>query len=129
MSGRALLCDYGGVMTSPITASFTAFCATEGIEAEALKEAILGACGDVDPLESPDIKGRREATNRATGFTRQARELFKQRLLQVTADDLRRVARAYLLGAPAVQTTVAGSDLIDAARKERPALFEVVAAI
>jgi len=103
---------------------------TEGdIEAEALKEAILGACGDVDPLESPDIKGRREATNRATGFTRQARELFKQRLLQVTADDLRRVARAYLLGAPAVQTTVAGSDLIDAARKERPALFEVVAAI
>src|ERR1700674_927790 len=41
---------------------------TDGdIEAEALKEAILGACGDVDPLESPDIKGRREATNRATG--------------------------------------------------------------
>ena len=103
---------------------------TDGdIEAEALKEAILGACGDVDPLESPDIKGRREATNRATGFTRQARELFKQRLLQVSADDLRRVTRAYLLGAPAVQTTVAGSDLIDAARKERPALFEVVAAI
>jgi len=103
---------------------------TDGdIEAEALKEAILGACGDVDPLESPDIKGRREATNRATGFTRQARELFKQRLLQVSADDLRRVTRAYLLGAPAVQTTVAGADLIDAARKERPALFEVVAAI
>src|SRR4029077_19823896 len=24
---------------------------------DALKEAILGACGDVDPLESPDIKG------------------------------------------------------------------------
>ena len=96
---------------------------------EALKEAILGACGDVDPLESPDIKGRREATNRVTGFTREARELFKQRLLQVTADDLRRVTGSYLLGAPAVQTTVAGSDLIEAARKERPALFEVVAAI
>src|SRR5439155_110977 len=89
----------------------------DGAIGQALKEAILGACGDVDPLESPDIKGRREATNRATGFTRQARELFKQRLLQVTADDLRRVTRAYLLGAPAVQTTVAGSDLIDAARK------------
>ena len=103
---------------------------TDGeIDAEALKEAILGACGDVDPLESPDIKGRREATNRVTGFTREARELFKQRLLQVTADDLRRVTGSYLLGAPAVQTTVAGSDLIEAARKERPALFEVVAAI
>ena len=103
---------------------------TDGeIDAEALKEAILGACGDVDPLESPDIKGRREATNRVTGCTREARELFKQRLLQVTADDLRRVTGSYLLGAPAVQTTVAGSDLIEAARKERPALFEVVAAI
>jgi presequence protease len=103
---------------------------TEGtIADEALKEAILGACGDVDPLESPDIKGRREATNRATGFTREKRELFKKRLLQVTAEDLRRVTTSYLAGAPAVQTTVAGADLVEAARKERPGLFEVVAAV
>ena len=103
---------------------------TDGeIEAETLMEAILGACGDVDPLESPDIKGRREATNRATGFTREARERFKQRLLRVTADDLRRVARAYFLEKPAVQTTVAGAELIDEARKERPGLFEVVAPV
>jgi Zn-dependent M16 (insulinase) family peptidase len=99
------------------------------IEAEALKEAILGACGDVDPLESPDVKGRREATNRATGFTREARERFKQRILQVTAEDLRRVTRSYLLGTPAVQTTVAGPDLIEQARKERPELFAVVAPV
>jgi Zn-dependent M16 (insulinase) family peptidase len=103
---------------------------TEGeIEAETLKEAILGACGDVDPLESPDIKGRREATQRMTGFTRELRERFKQRLLQVTADDLRRVAHSYLADGRAVQTTVAGADLIEAARKERPNLFEVVAPI
>ena len=101
---------------------------TDGeIEAEPLKEAILGACGDVDPLESPDIKGRREATNRAVGLTLEAREHFKQRLLEVTAEDLRRVTRSYLLGAPAIQTTVAGADLVEAARKERPELFEVVA--
>ena len=100
---------------------------TDGeIEGQHLKEAILGACGDVDPLESPDIKGRREATNRVTGFTRAARERFKQRLLEVTADDLRRVTQTYLMAAPAVQTTVAGSDLIEAARKERPGLFELV---
>ena len=99
------------------------------IEAEALKEAILGACGDVDPLESPDIKGRREATNRATGFTLELRERFKQRLLLVTADDLTRVARTYFLEKPAVQTTVAGADLIEEARKERPGLFEVVAPV
>jgi Zn-dependent M16 (insulinase) family peptidase len=101
---------------------------TDGdIDAENLKEAILGACGDVDPLESPDIKGRREATNRATGFTREARERFKQRLLQVSAEDLRRVTRSYLMAAPAVQTTVAGPDLVEQARKERPELFQVVA--
>jgi hypothetical protein len=101
----------------------------EPIDPEALKEAILGACGDVDPLESPDIKGRREATNRLTGFTREERERFKQRLLAVTADDLRRVAGAYLTVAHPVQATVAGPDLVEAARKERPDLFEVVAPI
>jgi putative hydrolase of the HAD superfamily len=43
MSARALLCDYGGVMTTPITASFAAFCTTEGIEAEAFKNVMQGA--------------------------------------------------------------------------------------
>jgi Zn-dependent M16 (insulinase) family peptidase len=99
------------------------------IAAEPLKEAILGACGDVDPLESPDIKGRREATNKVTGFTREERERFKQRLLQVGADDLRRVTSTYLAGVTGVQTTVAGVDLVEAARRERPGLFEVVAPI
>ena len=99
------------------------------IDPEALKEAILGACGDVDPLESPDIKGRREAINRLTGFTRQEREKFKQRLLNTTAADLQRVAKAYLQQPRPIQATVAGADLIDAARKERPDLFEVVAPV
>jgi Zn-dependent M16 (insulinase) family peptidase len=99
------------------------------IDDEALKEAILGACGDVDPLESPDIKGRREATNRLTGFTLEERERFKQRLLEVKPDDLRRVAQAYLTVAHPVQATVAGPELVEAARRERPDLFEVVAPV
>jgi Zn-dependent M16 (insulinase) family peptidase len=99
------------------------------IDQEALKEAILGACGDVDPLESPDIKGRREAINRLTGFTRSEREKFKQRLLSATAADLQRVAKAYLDVPKPIQATVAGADLIEAARKERPDLFEVVAPV
>ena len=99
------------------------------IEPEALKEAILGACGDVDPLESPDIKGRREAVNRLTGFTLEERERFKQRLLHVTADDLARVSTSYLAGGRGVQATVAGAELIAAAQKERPGLFEVVAPV
>ena len=99
------------------------------IDSEPLKEAILGACGDVDPLESPDIKGRREAINRLTGFTRAEREKFKQRLLNVTAADLQRVASSYLAQPRPIQATVAGADLIEAARKERPNLFEVVAPV
>jgi Zn-dependent M16 (insulinase) family peptidase len=99
------------------------------IDPEALKEAILGACGDVDPLESPDIKGRREAINRMTGYTRAEREKFKQRLLKATAADLQRVAKAYLDQPRPIQATVAGEDLIEAARKERPDLFEVVAPV
>jgi presequence protease len=103
---------------------------TDGeIEPEALKEAILGACGDVDPLESPDIKGRREAINKLTGFTRAEREKFKQRLLKVTAGDLRRVTKTFLAEGRQVQATVAGPELIEAARKERPGLFEVVAPV
>ena len=99
------------------------------IDPDALKEAILGACGDVDPLESPDIKGRREAINRLTGFTRAEREKFKQRLLSATAADLQRVAKSYLESPMPIQATVAGADLIDSARKERPDLFEVVAPV
>lgn len=99
------------------------------IDPEALKEAILGACGDVDPLESPDIKGRREAINRLTGFTRAEREKFKQRLLSATAADLQRVAKSYLESPKPIQATVAGADLIEAARKERPDLFELVAPV
>jgi len=101
----------------------------EPVEAEPLKEAILGACGDVDPLESPDIKGRREAVNRLTGFTREERERFKQRMLTVTGDDLKRVAARYLVEGRAAQATVAGAELIEAARKENPSLFSVIAPV
>ncbi len=103
---------------------------TEGeIAPEQLKEAVLGSCGDVDPLESPDIKGRREATNRVTGFTREERERFKNRLLHVTADDLRRVTQAYLGGGRGFQATVAGPDLVEGAQRERPGIFDRIAPI
>ncbi|HEX9099321.1 MAG TPA: insulinase family protein [Candidatus Dormibacteraeota bacterium] len=96
---------------------------------DALKEAILGACGDVDPLESPDIKGRREAGNQLTGFTRPEREKFKERLLGVDAADLRRVAAKYLASGRHVEVTVAGPELVEAATRERPGLFEVVSPV
>jgi Zn-dependent M16 (insulinase) family peptidase len=107
----------------------TAWIIEDEVADEALKEAILGACGDVDPLESPDIKGRREATNRLAGFTREERERFKQRLLEVTAADMKRIARKYLAVGRYAQTTVAGPELVEAATRERPGLFDVVAPV
>jgi Zn-dependent M16 (insulinase) family peptidase len=107
----------------------TAWIIEDEVADEALKEAILGACGDVDPLESPDIKGRREATNRLAGFTREERERFKERLLEVTAADLKRIAGKYLSVKRYAQTTVAGPELVEAATRERPGLFDVVAPV
>jgi putative hydrolase of the HAD superfamily len=42
-SARGLLCDYGGVMTTPIFESFNAFCETEGISIESFKRVMAGA--------------------------------------------------------------------------------------
>ncbi len=73
------------------------------IEADALKEAILAACADVDPLTSPDTKGRARFFNDLAGYTLERRAEFKKRLLNLKADDLRRVAKTYLQdGAKAV---------------------------
>jgi hypothetical protein len=66
------------------------------IDADALKEAILAACADVDPLSSPDTKGRSRFYNDLAGYTLERRAEFKRRLLAVTADDLRRVAATHL---------------------------------
>ena len=43
MATRGLLCDYGGVMTTPIFASFNAFCETEGITPDAFRSVMQGA--------------------------------------------------------------------------------------
>jgi putative hydrolase of the HAD superfamily len=43
VGARGLLCDYGGVMTSPIFASFNAFCETEGITLDAFRSVMQGA--------------------------------------------------------------------------------------
>ncbi|HJT38088.1 MAG TPA: HAD family phosphatase [Actinomycetota bacterium] len=43
MSARGLICDYGGVMTTPIFASFNAFCDTEGITRDEFRNVMTGA--------------------------------------------------------------------------------------
>ena len=96
------------------------------IDSEAVKEAVLSACGDVDPLSSPDSKGRSRFFNDAAGFTLDKRIAFKKRLLQVTVDDLRRVAETHLTqnGAMAV---ISNDEKIAQANTEMNDVFEVAA--
>jgi presequence protease len=95
------------------------------VDADALKEAILAACADVDPLTSPDTKGRTRFYNDLAGYTLERRAEFKRRLLAVTEADLRRVARDYLKdGAMAV---VSNEDKIAEANAQMGNVFAVEA--
>jgi presequence protease len=95
------------------------------IDADALKEAVLAACADVDPLSSPDTKGRSRFFNDLAGYTLERRAEFKRRLLTVTADDLRRVGSAYLRdGAMAV---ISNEDKIREANAQLENAFTVEA--
>ena len=47
MRNRALLVDFGGVLTTPILTSFDAFCRDEEIDAETFRAVVLGRGGGV----------------------------------------------------------------------------------
>ncbi|MGH2810741.1 MAG: insulinase family protein, partial [Actinomycetota bacterium] len=67
-----------------------------GLDRDEIKEAILSAAGAVDPLESPDTKGRRRFFDNIAGYTLDLRQEYKRGLLRITEDDLVRVADTYL---------------------------------
>lgn len=96
------------------------------IEPDKLKEAILGAAGDVDPLLSPDNKGRVRFFGDLAGYTLEEKTQFKRRMLEVTIDDLRRVADTYLKGEAAL-AVVTGEEKIKEANAEMGGIFQVTA--
>ena len=61
-----------------------------------LREAVLSASGQLDPLTSPDTVARLRFFGDQAGYTAGVQEAFKARLLEVRLDDLRRVYDAYL---------------------------------
>jgi Zn-dependent M16 (insulinase) family peptidase len=61
-----------------------------------LEEAILGVIGSLDKPSSPAGEAKQHFHNRLFGRDHAHRELFRQRVLAVTLDDLRRVAETYL---------------------------------
>lgn len=95
------------------------------IEEVDLKEAILEACRDVDPLLSPDTKGRTRFFGDIAGYTLDLKAKFKQRLLEVTREDLKRVAQAHLEGKDAALAVIGGGDQVEEANSQMGGIFEV----
>lgn len=97
-----------------------------GVEPADLKEAILSACGAVDPLSSPDTKGRTRFFGDLAGYTLALQKEFKKKLLEVTEADVRRVAKDHLLNEGAM-ATVSNPDKVEEANQQMGGIFEVSA--
>ena len=95
------------------------------IEAEALKEAILTSCSNVDPLLSADTKGRSQFFGDANGYTTARKAEFKKRLLETSAIDLQRVAKQYLQSG--AMGSIAGEEKIALENPEMANVFQVEA--
>ncbi|TDG14156.1 peptidase M16 [Seongchinamella unica] len=65
-------------------------------EPRALEESILGVIGSLDKPSSPAGEAKQHFHNRLFGRTHAQREEFRQRVLDVSLADLRRVAETYL---------------------------------
>ncbi len=63
---------------------------------QTIEEAILGAVSAIDKPDSPAGKAKRLFHAELNGRTLELRQAFRERLLATTADDLQRVAAAYL---------------------------------
>ncbi len=90
-----------------------------------LKEAILASCAAVDPLLSPDTKGRSRFFDDISGYSLQEKARFKRGLLTTTVDDIRRVAAEYLTKGDFALATVTNPAKIEEANKELGDLYEV----
>jgi Zn-dependent M16 (insulinase) family peptidase len=90
-----------------------------------LKEAILASCAAVDPLLSPDTKGRSRFFDDLAGYTLEQKEKFKRGLLTATVDDIRRVAAKYLTEGDFALACVTNPAKIEEANSELGDLYEV----
>ncbi len=94
------------------------------IDAEHLKEAILASCGEIDPLESPDTKGHRRFFDDLVGYTLDLKSKFKQGLLEVTPEDVKRVLETYLTGGAAM-AVVGSPEKVAEANERMGGIFEI----
>jgi Zn-dependent M16 (insulinase) family peptidase len=87
---------------------------TQTIEPSEVEQSILGVISSIDRPGSP--AGEAKQTYQAELFhrTRERRELFRQRVLQVSLEDIKRVARDYLQPANASTAVITSANHKDA---------------
>jgi hypothetical protein len=87
-----------------------------------LEEAILGVIGTLDKPSSPAGEAKQHFHNGLFGRSHAQREHFRQQILSVTLDDLRRVADTYLrpeLASTAVITSTSQIEATEGLREQR----------
>jgi hypothetical protein len=98
-------------------------------EYRALEESILGVIGSMDKPSSPAGEAKQHFHNRLFGRSHDSRELFRQRVLEVKLDDLRRVVETYLKPELASTAVVTSSGQLDATASLREELGLTVQAL
>lgn len=83
---------------------------TESHEAQSLEEAILGVIGQLDRPRSPAGAARHAFHNQLFGRSSTQRARFRERVLAVTIDQLKRVANTWLVPAKASVAVVTSPD-------------------
>ncbi len=91
-----------------------------------LEEAILGVIGSLDKPSSPAGEAKQHFHNRLFGRTHEQREQFRQRILEVTLEDLRRVTETYLRPELASTAVITNASQLDATATLREDLGLVV---
>lgn len=94
--------------------------ATGDHSASGLEEAILGVISTIDKPGSPAGEAKQDFHNRRFGRNHEQRMAFRQRILEVSLEDLKRVAAEYLVPEKASIAVVTGAT----ARKENRAYLE-----
>ncbi len=89
---------------------------TEEHSAQPLEEAILGVISSLDKPSSPAGEAKQTFHAELFGRDRSKREIYRQQVLDVTLDDLKRVTKTYLKSEASV-AVVTGSGQVDAMKE------------
>lgn len=82
-------------------------------EYQSLEESILGVVSSLDKPSSPAGEAKQTFHAELFGRTKEKRETFRQQVLEVTIDDLKRVAKTYLQPEKASTAVVTGSGQLE----------------